>query len=335
MSSIQHNCGGRALPRAPRRWLKFAIYASLTLAVATALHLGAREALASAVAFAPNSNRTRAMPGSLLMPAELVKLGAFTLETRVGPPEATLVSWVVEPRAPRIKGTVVLLHGVRMDKRSLATMGAALVSDGYRAVLVDLRGHGESSGRYLTYGSVEVQDISRVLDALRDRGLTLGCTGVYGFSYGGAVALELSARDPRITAVVAVSAFSTLREVVNDYRHKYLPAALNMISGAGFQGAVDEAGRIAQFDPDRIAPLRAVRQSSAALLLIHGTADTQVPLRHSQALFRAAGGHARLVTVAGAEHAAMPSDSTGVVRRETLAWFDQWLDSGACLASPR
>ena len=323
------------LPSPRRRWPKFAIYASLVLAVAMALHLGAREALASAVAFAPNSDRPRAMPGSLRMPAELVKFAAFTLETRVGPPAATLVSWVIEPRGPRFKGTVVLLHGVRMDKRSLAPMGAALAADGYRAVLVDLRGHGESSGRYLTYGSVEVQDISNVLDALRARGLTLGCTGVYGFSYGGAVALELSARDPRISAVVAVSSFSTLRDVVNDYRHKYLPGVLSVIPSAWFQGAVDEAGRIAQFDPDRIAPLRAVSRSSAALLLIHGTADTQVPLWHSEALFGAATGNARLVTVAGAEHAAMPGDSTGVVRRETLAWFDQWLGSGTCLASPR
>jgi dipeptidyl aminopeptidase/acylaminoacyl peptidase len=269
------------------------------------------------------------------MPAELVKLGAFTVQTPVGPPAATLVSWVVEPRGPQSKGTVVLLHGVRMDKRSLAPMGAALAAEGYRAVLVDLRGHGESSGRYLTYGSVEVRDLSSVLDALRDRGLTLGCTGVYGFSYGGAVALELSAHDPRVAAVVAVSAFSTLREVVDDYRRKYLPAALSsIIPSAWFQGAVDEAGRIAAFDPDRIAPLRAVGKSAAALLLIHGTADTQVPLRHSQALFGAATGNARLVTVAGAEHAAMPGDRTGVVRRETLAWFDQWLADGACRPSP-
>ena len=336
LNIVQPAHGHAVKPLPPRRWLKFAIYASLVLAVAIALHLGAREALASAVALAPNSNRARALPGSLQMPIELVKLGAFTLETPVGPPAATLVSWVIEPPLPRIKGTVLLLHGVRMDKRSLAPMAAALAADGYRVVLVDLRGHGESSGRYLTYGGVEVRDISSVLDALRERGLTLGCTGVYGFSYGGAVALELSARDPRITAVVAVASFSSLREVMNDYRHKYLPAALNVIPSAWFQGAVDEAGRIAAFDPDRIAPLRAVGQSAAALLLIHGTADTQVPLRHSEALFGAAAGNARLVTVAGAEHAAMPGDSTGVVRRETLAWFDQWLAGSACLlAAPR
>ena len=289
------------------------------------LHFGAREALASAVALAPNSNRPHEMPGSLPMPAELAKRGAFSFAVKVGPPAATLVSWVVEPRAPLFKGTVVLLHGVRMDKRSLAGVGAALSDAGYRAVLVDLRGHGESSGRYLTYGGVETQDISMVLDALGSRGLTLGRVGVYGFSYGGAVALEASARDPRIEAVVAVAAFSTLRDVVDDYRRKYLPRPLNMIPSAWFQDAVDEAGRIAAFDPDGIAPLRAVGHSSAALLLIHGTADTQVPLRHSQALLGAAHGNARLFTVEGAGHGAMPIDSTGVVRREAVAWFDQWL----------
>jgi hypothetical protein len=38
---------------------------------------------------------------------------------------------------------------------------------------------------------------------------------------------------------------------------------------------------------------------------VHGTSDTQVPLRHSQALFRAARGNARLLTVPGG-HATMP-----------------------------
>ena len=296
-----------------------------TAIIPVALYFGAREALASAVALAPNSNRAQAMPGSLPMPAELAKRGAFTFEARVGPPSATLVSWVVEPRAPLFKGTVVLLHGVRMDKRSLVGMGAALSDAGYRAVLVDLRGHGESSGRYLTYGGVEARDISTVLDALRSRGLTLGAVGVYGFSYGGAVALELSARDPRITAVVSVAAFSTLRDVVNDYRRKYLPRPLSVIPSAWFQDAVDDAGKIAAFDPDGVAPLRAVGQSSAALLLIHGTADTQVPMRHSQALLKAATGNARLLTIAGAGHGTMPTGATGIVRREALAWFDRWL----------
>jgi hypothetical protein len=57
-----------------------------------------------------------------------------------------------------------------------------------------------------------------------------------------------------------LSLSGVLAETV-DLAHAYLPAALNVIPNAWFQGTVDEAGRIAAFDPDRIAPLRAVGQS--------------------------------------------------------------------------
>jgi dipeptidyl aminopeptidase/acylaminoacyl peptidase len=102
-----------------------------------------------------------------------------------------------------------------------------------------------------------------------------------------------------------------------------------------FEDAIDEAGVAASFDPDRSAPLNAVRRSAADLLLIHGTADTQVPLRHSQALVSAAAGRARLITVPGAEHASMPADATGVIRRETLSWFDARFERARCPALPR
>lgn len=298
-------------------------------AFSSVLHWGARKAIASALAYAPNAERTGARPGSLPLPADLKARGASTLEVAVGPPSATLVSWVLSPQRPVSKGTIVLLHGVRTDKRSLIGVGEALADAGYRAVLVDLRGHGESSGRFLTYGEVETRDVSALLDALEARGTQLACTGVYGFSYGASVAVELGARDRRISAVVAVAPFSTLRGVVGDYRHKYLPGLLSPVPDAWFQGAVDDAARLADFDPDRSAPLLAVARSSAHLLLIHGTKDTQVPLRHSQALLAAARGNAFLLTVPGADHVTMPADANGVVRRETVAWFDRWFGSSA------
>ena len=319
--------------RGLRRLFAAAVALSALLVV---LHWGARKAIASALAYAPNSERSGARPGSLRLPAELRQRGAFTLEVAVGPPSATLESWVVAPRGAKSKGTIVLLHGVRTDKRSLIGVGEALADAGYRAVLVDLRGHGESSGRFLTYGEVEAKDVSSVLDALEARGTRLGCIGAYGFSYGGSVAVELGARDPRIGTVVAVAPFSTVRGVLADYRHKYLPSPLSSLPDTWFQGALDDAAVLADFDPDRSAPLVAAAQSSANLLLIHGTNDTQVPPRHSQALFDAARGNARLLTLPGADHATIPSDATGVVRRETVAWFERWFErSPACTMPAR
>jgi dipeptidyl aminopeptidase/acylaminoacyl peptidase len=295
-----------------------------------ALHLGARDAVASAVALAPNASRPNDPKELIPIPPGLAERGAYALRTQVGPPTAELVSWVVEPRQGATKGTVLLLHGVRMDKQSLVPVGVALSDAGYRAVLVDLRGHGESSGRYLTYGSVEARDLSRLLDGLSSGGPSPGCTGVYGFSYGAAVAIELAARDPRFRAVVAVAPFSSLREVATDYEQKYLPAPLRLVPDAWFQSAIDEGAKLAEFDPDRAAPIRAVEQTVADILLIHGTADTQVPLRHSERLAKAAGTRAELLAIPGATHDEMPADASGAVRGATIAWFDRWRSDPAC-----
>jgi pimeloyl-ACP methyl ester carboxylesterase len=289
------------------------------------LHYGAREAVAKAIAFAPNANRPAPDPGAT--PSVLALRGVRSLETRAGPPDASIVSWVVEARGAR-RGTVVLLHGVRMNKQSLVPVGAALSDAGYRAVLVDLRGHGESTGRYLTYGAVEARDVAAVFDALPMEGRE--CVGVYGFSYGAAVAIQLSARDERVRAVVAVASFSSLREVTLDYRQKYLPVPFSLIPDTWFQGALDEAGQLAAFDPDGAAPVRALERSSARVLLIHGAADTQVPLRHGRELAAAAGSRAELVVVPGATHDSIPNDPSGVVRRSTIDWFDRWLDRSVC-----
>lgn len=294
------------------------------LGAAVLLHFAAREAVARAVALAPNAGRSEAAVSDQALPRALVERGAFVWHTEVGPPAATLVSWVVPSVSEPARGTVVLLHGVRMDKRSLLPVALALVDAGYRAVLVDLRGHGGSTGRYLTYGAVEAEDVASVVRSLA-RVLPLGPVGAFGFSYGGAVALELGALDPSVRAVVAVSTFSSLRGVMGDYERKYLVGPLRLIPDAWFQGAVDEAAAEAGFDPDRQSPLNAVAHSREHLLLIHGSADTQVSPLHSRRLAAAAGPRAKLVTLPGGTHDSMPVDRSGAVRHQTVAWFERWL----------
>jgi pimeloyl-ACP methyl ester carboxylesterase len=261
----------------------------------------------------------------LALPPELAERHTERFELDVGPPSARMVSWLIEPSStPR--GTIVLLHGVRSDRRSLAAMGIAIADAGYRSVLVDLRGHGESTGQYLTYGAVEAGDVSSLLDAVGQRG-ELGCVGAYGFSYGAAVALQLSARDHRLKAVVAVAPFASLREVVLDYRERYLPYPLRLLPDLWFEEALNQASQLALFDPERSAPLHAVSRSHAHQLLIHGTADTQVPLKHSQELALAAGPGAELMTVNGASHENLPFET---LSRAALAWYEKWLTGPAC-----
>ncbi len=321
--------GARQPPSPSRlsRWAgRLAAFSLGALGLDWLLHTG----VAAAIALAPNAPLPWKRPShSFSPPPALTQRKVLPFRVPLGDAPGELASWIVEPPAGAAKATIVLLHGVRMDKRSLLPMALAVSDAGYRAVLVDLRGHGESGGSFLTYGAADATDVSRLLDGLQAHGTPLGPVGVYGFSYGAAAAIDLAARDARVASVVAVSPFCSLREVIGDYRRKYLPGLLQIVPDDWFQSAVDDAGIWAGFDADGSAPQRNIEKSRADVLLIHGDADTQVPLRHSQVLARASAGRAKLAVIPGATHDSMPVDATRAIRDRAVAWFDDSLGASS------
>lgn len=76
-----------------------------------------------------------------------------------------LRGWCVEPPVPR--ATVALFHGMRHNRATLVERIAFLTSAGYRCVAFDHRAHGESGGRYCTFGYHERHDVIAVLDFIR------------------------------------------------------------------------------------------------------------------------------------------------------------------------
>jgi dipeptidyl aminopeptidase/acylaminoacyl peptidase len=306
-----------------RRWLRRAVAVG---AAAVSMGWVTRGVLTAAIALAPNAPLPWHQRTKMLTPASLQQRQVQTLRAPLAAAAGSLAAWVVEPAASA-KGTLLLLHGVRMDRRSLAPLAASLADAGYQAVLVDLRGHGESDGSYLTYGGSDAPDLSRLLDRLAERGLALGPVGVYGFSYGGAVAIDLAARDERIKSVLAVSPFCSLRQVVGDYRRKYLPRWAELAPDAWFRDAVDAAALVGHFDAERASPLSNIAHVRAPVLLMHGDADTQVPLAHSQRLLEASAGHARLEIVRGATHESLSRADLQSVRSLVIRWFDESLGS--------
>src|SRR5437763_1105812 len=109
---------------------------------------------AHAIVDAPNQHRAMARQG-----------GAERF-VDVGPPAATLAIELVEPTLPP-RATIFVLHGIRDRKENLRHWAEHLSEAGYRAVLVDSRGHGHSTGDWLTYGVQESRDLSQLVDALQ------------------------------------------------------------------------------------------------------------------------------------------------------------------------
>lgn len=321
-------------PRPRRRRGRRVVAILVALCVACFLLVnGCTGWLARSIVWGPNTDKPIDLADDP-KPAALAALGVdHQLRVHVGPPPASLSVWVVEPSrneggpaSPR--GTVLVLHGITDRKDSMLGLGRQFAAGGYRAVLVDLRAHGRSGGRWLTFGVTESRDLAQVLDALAAADLLAGDVGVFGPSYGGGVAVQFAGIDPRVKAVVAVCPFASMRDVTPGVVRMYAPWPIRwLLLGSTIDRAVTEAGRIAGFDPDAASAVEAIRRTDAQVLLVHGRDDVKIPPSHSRRLHDAAPGHSRLLLLDGHGHdSVLAGDSGGVVLRESLDWFGRWLE---------
>jgi pimeloyl-ACP methyl ester carboxylesterase len=265
-----------------------------------------QRAAAHVIVTAPNQGKGAPAP----LPGEI--------RIDVGPPRASLAITIQDPTSQPMRGTVFLLHGIRDRKESMRAWARMLANAGFRAVLVDLRGHGRSTGDFLSYGVVESRDLVQTLDALTSRGIAVGPIGVMGLSYGAATAIEWAGIDTRVAAVVAVAPFASLRAVAPGYVPVQLPSSF-------VNGAVDLAGARGGFDPDDASPVRAITRTHARVLLIHGDGDARIPYWHSALIAAAGDDHTTLVRVRGVGHNGIVSDPDGTIARRAPAWFGETL----------
>ena len=251
-------------------------------------------------------------------------LKAGELRIPVGPPDALVSAWILEPTTPP-RATILLLHGFIANHHQLERTAKALQAAGYRAVLIDLRGHGRSTGDWITFGAVESHDLKQVLDSLDSIGLVSGKVGVVSISYGAAVAIQWAAIDPRVKAIIAIEPFTSMREVARDGAGFVLGPGRFLFSPDDIQQAVNEAGQLASFNPDDVSPLEAITQTQAQILLIHSRSDQFIPWEHSQRLHDAARDHSKLVLVNGNSHFDIWLKSLELIRKASLRWFGTWL----------
>jgi len=132
--------------------------------------------------------------------------------------------WTLHPR-----GTVILLHGYALAQFSMAPWAIELAQAGWQCVLVDLRGHGRSTGKEIYYGLQEVHDLSQLLDQLQKDHQLQPPVAAFGESYGAVMALRWKPVDSRVQSVVAIAPYAGLSNTVLNLRREYaswLPKAL-------------------------------------------------------------------------------------------------------------
>lgn len=116
-----------------------------------------------------------------------------------------------------------------------------------------------------------------------------------GESLGAAVVLQEAALDPRIRGVVAGASFADLRSIVADKTPFFLPDATR-------DDALKAAGKEGHFKVDDASPLLAAPKITASVLLLHGSEDTYIPMRHSLRIYGALKAPRRFVRLEGVGH---------------------------------
>lgn len=316
-----------------RRWLPLAVIAAIgaIAVIMSGCGAGRIEWAAWGIVSAPNRGRVIS-PADDPSAAELAALGVSQAPRVSGAdPAVSLSVWIMDPPVDATpRGTILVFHGIKDRKESQLGMARLLAGHGFRAVLVDARGHGRSTGDFLSYGVRECEDYRCLLDELERRGLLAGKVGVFGMSYGAGCAVQLAGRDARIAAVVAVAPFSSLRREVHAFAHAYLPWT-TWCGEDWIDAAVRRASEVGGFDPDAAdgaAALRAaakMRNSTAQVLIIHGGKDAKIPWEQGAQLCAAAPERTRMILLMDEDHDSITLDRAGVVGHEAAAWFEEWL----------
>jgi len=247
------------------------------------------------------------------------------------------------------KTAVVLVHGFKGFRnwgawpalmRELALAGHAAVSFDFSRN--GIGADGEFSALDLFRENThtrEVDELRAVVGALAEGrlgGRKLGRIGVVGHSRGGGAAVIAAAEDDRIRALVTLAAIA---DIPSRWTEKQIAAWRRGVDVRVENTRTKQQMPIGpdywvdlQQNRERLDIAAAAARVAQPWLIVHGDADTSVPVDDAHALFAAAGENAELMLVQGADHVfgvkhpyEGPSDDLRTVAEAIQDWCEEHL----------
>ncbi|QNA98729.1 alpha/beta hydrolase [Massilia sp. Se16.2.3] len=215
----------------------------------------------------------------------------------------TLAGWFLPGKG---KGAILLLHGIRGDRRQMLGRARFLNAAGYGVLLVDLPGHGESAAPVITFGLREADGVRAAL-AYLEREAPAQPLGVIGVSLG-AASFMLCRDCLAVDAVVLESMYPTIHEAVEDrLRMRVGPLAvpLSTLLLAQLPLRLDIL-------PAQLRPIDAMAGLTAPVLVAAGDQDRHTTIAETRRIVAAAPAPRESWEVPGAAHV----DLYGYARQE-------------------
>ncbi len=206
----------------------------------------------------------------------------------------TLAGWWV-PK-PNAKQTVILLHTLGGNRADLLDFAEPIWKAGFNLVMLDLRSHGMSEGKYFTYGFDEWKDVMAAIDTVNAKQPNQ-TFAILGVSAGGTVAISAAARDNRIRKVVTIGTFADLGATI-ETQTKWLPEGWR-------KRAIGRSEELANFKVSETSAKQWISQVTVPVMITHGEMDSYIPLDNGEQLFAAAKEPKVFYKIAGTNHDSM------------------------------
>jgi alpha-beta hydrolase superfamily lysophospholipase len=227
---------------------------------------------------------------------------------------AILRAWLFTPNHPNWSGAI-LFHGVSDTRWGVLGHAEYLLKAGYTVLTPDSRANGESGDDLMTFGVLERSDLATCAAWMRR---TIGIQRLYGLgeSMGGAILLQSA---DNFDAVVAEGSFASFDRIAR-YRLAQASGLPQWMTVPFVRSAFVYARARYGIDLSQASPLDCIGTTRTRVLLIHGTADTNVPPAETLAL-AAANPRVAVWLVPGATHTAALSAQPAEMKRRVLDWF--------------
>lgn len=216
--------------------------------------------------------------------------------------------WI--PQTKSNSRVILFLHGAKgnmaaKEKSCNLERVAKLYQLGFSVFMIDYRGYGNSQGRFPTETSV-YEDASIAWNYLtQEKNFTPEEIFIYGYSLGGAIAVNLCLQQPRAAGLIAEGSFTSVKDMAK-YRHSQVQIfPLNLLVTQKFDF------------------INKVKLLQMPVLFIHGMKDQVVPVAMSQRLFAAAAAEPKkLLLIPNAGH----DDLTQVDSDRYIATLHEFFD---------
>ncbi|MAI35255.1 MAG: alpha/beta hydrolase [Rhodopirellula sp.] len=215
--------------------------------------------------------------------------------------------------------TVILLHPIRGDRRSMQGRAAMLGKAGYSTLLIDLPSHGESDGEMITFGWRERHAVSAAVKFVKEQN-PKHRVAIVGWSLGGAAALFASPLE--VDAIVLESVYSKVTKAVHNRVNMRVGWLHHVVAPCLTSQVYLRLGVTA----DELSPVDYVAAVDCPLLVLAGDMDGHTTLAESKEMYAAAVEPKQLFVFEGAVHEDLYQYDPASYDEAVVSFLNTWLD---------